>query len=124
MANDQKRAIILLKALIFHYHGMDTQEKEILESYVDKLEASEAYRWAIDFISEDYLSAFDRSREFLSKVLDEWTKEERLSQLMQTWDDNHRKGYITEMEMTAMINLAKDWGIERPFMEEIQKINR
>jgi hypothetical protein len=103
---------------------MDPQEKAILESYVKKFEAQEEYHWALEFISEDYLSAFDRSREFLGKIFNDWEEDERLSQLMETWDDNHAKGYITEMEMTAMINLAKDWRIERPFMEEIQKINR
>ena len=114
-----KKSIILLKALIFHYHGLELDEKKLLEQYVNKLDAHEAYEWAISFISEDYLSAYERSKKFLSKFFYTISEEDRLRHLLEIWEDNHIKGYVTEMETTAMINLAKDWSIERSFLSAI-----
>ena len=119
MTQDLKKSLVLLKALIFHYHGLDLDEKKILEDYVKKLDAQEEYEWAIGFISQDYMSAFERSKEFLSKEIKPLGDDQKLNYLMETWEDNHRKGYVTEMETTAMLNLAKDWAIEKNFLMAI-----
>lgn len=119
MDKNKKRALILLKSLIFHYHGLDHDEKKILDASVKKLEAEEELTWALEFISRDYLSAFDRSREFLGKVFMKMDTEERLKYLIEVWEDNHKKGYVTEMETTAMIHLAKDWSIEKEFLSNV-----
>lgn len=119
MDKDLKKGIVLLKALIFHYHGLDEDEKLMLEEYVNKIDAQNELDWAYGFISSDYLSAFDRSREFLLKIFSELPLEKRLEYLMDTWEDNHKKGYVTEMETTAMLNLAKDWHIEKKFLTTI-----
>ncbi|MBV6643903.1 MAG: hypothetical protein KI790_00550 [Cyclobacteriaceae bacterium] len=121
MDQETKKAIILLRALIFHYHGLDQDEKELLEKIVKDLKAPEEYDWALSFISSDYMSAFDRSKEFLSKVFHRMSEKERLKHLLATWEDNHKKGYVTEMETTAMINIAKDFEVEKEF---ILKINQ
>ena len=122
MEADKKKALVLLKSLIFHYHGLDKDERKILDSRVAEMEAEKEFEWALQFISSDYLSAFDRSREFLAKVFSKMEKRERLTHLNEVWEDNHKKGYVTEMETTAMINLAKDWSIEEDFIKEINKI--
>jgi len=119
MEKDKKKALVLLKALVFHYHGLDPDEKQILEEYVKKIKADEELQWSLDFISRDYLSAFDRSREFLGKVFKKLPSEERLQYLIDTWEDNHKKGYVTEMETSAMINLAKDWSIQKEFLKSV-----
>ncbi len=119
MDRDKKRALVLLKSLIFHYHGLDPDEKELLDLYVLKIDATDELSWALEFIARDYLSAFDRSREFLGKVFSKLDPKERLQHLVEVWEDNHKKGYITEMETTAMINLAKDWHIERDFLSSV-----
>jgi len=119
MERDRKRALVLLKSLIFHYHGLDPDEKLMLQSYVDKLDAQEELDWALDFIARDYLSAFDRSREFLGKSFKKMEPKERLQHLLDVWEDNHKKGYVTEMETSAMINLAKDWSIEKEFLHSV-----
>lgn len=116
METEKKKALILLKSLIFHYHGLDQDEKKLLDESVKKLDAKKEFEWALEFISRDYLSAFDRAREFLGKVFLKMDEDERLAHLLEVWDDNHMKGYVTEMETTAMINLAKDWSIEREFL--------
>ncbi len=121
METDKKRALILLKSLIFHYHGLDHDEKKLLDESVKKLNADSELEWALEFISKDYLSAFERSREFLSKIFMKLDKKERIEHLVDVWEDNHKKGYVTEMETTAMINLAKDWSIEKEFLNTVQQ---
>jgi cyclic pyranopterin phosphate synthase len=47
---------MLLKSLIFHYHGLDEDEEKILNETADKLGAHIELRWANDFIAQDFLS--------------------------------------------------------------------
>jgi hypothetical protein len=119
MNTDLKKSLVLLKALIFHYHGLDQDEKKILEEYVVSIGAQSEYEWAISFISKDYMSAFERAKEFFSKEIKPLNPDTKLGYLMDTWEDNHKKGYVTEMETTAMLNLAKDWQIEKDFLLSI-----
>ncbi len=121
MTTEVKKGLILLKSLIFHYHGLDQDEQKILEKYVKDLDAWEEYKWASEFIAMDYLSAFERSKEFLGKIFNSMPEDQRLEYLMDTWESNHQKGYVTEMETTAMLNLAKDWEIEKQFMHKINE---
>ncbi|MFZ9044458.1 MAG: hypothetical protein ACO2ZZ_01245 [Cyclobacteriaceae bacterium] len=114
-----KKSLVLLKALIFHYHGLDQDEKKILETYVDTVDARAEYEWAISFISQDYMSAFERAKKFLAKNMKPLDAQTKLQYLIETWEDNHIKGYVTEMETTAMLNLAKDWSIEKDFLISI-----
>jgi hypothetical protein len=37
------------------------------------------------------------------------------------WQSNNLKGYVTEMEATAMLKLAKDWNVERELIELVLK---
>lgn len=110
---------MLLKSLILHYHGLDEEEAQILEQVAKEIDAWDELEWANNFIAKDYLSAFERSREFLKKTIGKTPETTRLSQLLEAWEENHKKGYVTEMETTAMINLAKDWNIEKEFIKEI-----
>ncbi len=48
-------------------------------------------------------------------------KEKRLSHLTMVWEANNKKGYISEMEATAMLKLAKDWEVESDFIKMIKK---
>lgn len=119
MDNEMKKAIMLLKSLVFHYHGLDDDEKVLLEEAAEKYDASNELLWANDFISEDYMSAFERAKEFLSKTLFHTSDQLKLQHLTEVWEENHQKGYVTEMETTAMINLSKDWQIEQEFLKSI-----
>ena len=121
MDKELKKGVMLLKSLILHYHGLDDDEREVLEEAASKLDAAEELEWANHFISEDYLSAFERSKDFFSKGIALLSNEEKLKHLKDVWDDNYRKGYVTEMETTAILNLAKFWGIEKEFMTVIQE---
>ena len=115
-----KKALLLLKSLVFHYHGLDKEEQEMLEKAADKLQGKEEMEWANSFIAEDYLSAFERSREFLSKVFNNMKESDRLKYLTEVWEETHKKGYVTEMETTAILTLSKDWKVEKAFLEGVK----
>lgn len=106
--------------MIFHYHGLDDDEIQILERTATNIDASDELKWANDFIAEDYGTAFDRARKYLNDTLGKLEKSKRLSYLDQVWKANYQKGYITEMEATAMLKLAKDWGIESELISMVR----
>lgn len=112
MTSEEKKAFLLLNSVIFHYHGLDDEEKKILEELAVKIDAAQELKWANEFISRDYITAFERAREFLNVVIGNLDKDRRLEYLDAVWKANNQKGYITEMEATAMLRLAKDWKIE------------
>lgn len=110
METEEKKAFLLLKSIIFQYHGLDDQEKELLEKTARELNAQDELEWALNFISEDYLTAFDRARTHLSGL--KLSKEKRVQYMAQVWKANNEKGYITEMEAIAMLRFARDLEIE------------
>ena len=116
---EEKKAFMLLKSLILHYHGLDEDEERILNDSAKELDAQDELKWANAFIAEDYLSAFERSREYLNKIIGTLSTQKKLGYLMAVWEDNNKKGYLTEMEATAMINLAKDWQIEKDLLAKV-----
>ncbi|PIB37283.1 hypothetical protein BFP72_18640 [Reichenbachiella sp. 5M10] len=121
MNQDEKKAFMLLKSLIFHYHGLDEDEEKLLHEAADELSAHDELLWANAFIAEDFMSAFERSRELLGKTIGKLPSEQKVSYLFSVWEDNNKKGYLTEMEATAMLNLANDWGIRAELMDKVRE---
>lgn len=113
----EKKVYMLLKAVIYNYHGMDKDEKSELETSAREMNAREEIAWALDFIAADYLTAFDRARIYLNDIVGDYPKDKRISLIQMSWHDNNRKGYVTEMEATAMLKLARDWRVEKELME-------
>ena len=37
------------------------------------------------------------------------------------WESNNLKGYVTEMEATAMLKLARDWKVEKELVDLVMK---
>ena len=60
--SEEKKAFILLNAIIFHYHGLDENEEAILRKTSADNDADEELEWALQFISKDYLTAYERAR--------------------------------------------------------------
>jgi hypothetical protein len=120
MTSEEKKAFLLLKSVIFHYHGLDEDEQRILNETAQKYDAQEELKWAYEFISSDYYSAFERSREFLNEVIGKLAKEKKLNYLNNVWKATSQKGYISEMEATAMLKLAKEWQIEADLISMIR----
>lgn len=113
MTSEQKKTFLLLTNIIFSYHGLDDEEKKILEETVVQLDARTEYEWVQSFMEEDFYTAFDRAREYFSKTIANYDKETKLNYLDMVWKSTNRKGYISEMEATAILKLAKDWGVQR-----------
>jgi hypothetical protein len=122
MSSEEKKAYILLKSVIFHYHGLDDDEKKILISTADELDAHQELEWASEFIDQNQDDAFARSRVFLKDIMLTLDKPQRLKYLRNVWDANLAKGYISEMEAMAMINLSKDWDVERELIISIKSM--
>jgi len=112
MSDEEKKVQMLLKAVIFHYHGLDEAEKQDLEDTSKRLDARAAFEWALEFIAEDYITAFDRVRTYLNEIIGDYPKSKRIELINMVWEANNLKGFVTEMEATAMLKLAKDWGVE------------
>lgn len=117
MTPDEKRVYFLLKTVIYNYHGIDEKEQLDLEESARRLDGEEALNWAAQFVAEDYVTAFERARAFLSEPVGDYPKEKRLELIDMIWKANNLKGYVTEMEATAMMRLAKDWSVEKEMME-------
>lgn len=118
---EEKKVYMLLKSVIFHYHGLDDAEKRDLDKTAEELEAHEEYKWALDFVAEDYITAFDRARNYLNDIIGDYTKEKRIELVNMVWRANNLKGYVTEMEATAMLKLAKDWNVQKELIELVLK---
>jgi hypothetical protein len=120
-SSEEKKVYMLLKSVIFHYHGLDDIEKDDLDKTSAELDAAPEYKWALDYISEDYVTAFDRARDYLNNIIGDYAKEKRIELINMVWKANNLKGYVTEMEATAMLKLAKDWNVQKEFVELVLK---
>ncbi|MEX2233734.1 MAG: hypothetical protein WD824_16330 [Cyclobacteriaceae bacterium] len=109
---EDKKVYMLLKSVIFHYHGLDEAEKGELEKTSGELNADPEYKWALEFIAQDYITAFDRAREYLNLIIGDYPKNKRVQLITMVWEANNQKGYVTEMEATAMLRLARDWNVK------------
>ena len=118
--HEEKKSFMLLKAIIFHYHGLDEEEEKILYRSAGDINAQEELKWAFDFIAEDYISAFDRARGYMNESMKSIEKNKRLEFIDLTWKANSEKGYITEMEATAMLKIAKDWDVDQELIALVQ----
>lgn len=117
MTSGEKRAYLLLKAVIFYYHGLDDEEKQNLKDTADELDGQEELKWAYDFIAEDFFNAFERAREYLNDIIGDYPKEKRVNHINMVWQANNLKGYVTELEATAMLRLADDWNVQAELIE-------
>lgn len=121
MTQQERRVYMLLKAVIFYYHGLDEPEKKDLEETAARLDAEAELEWAVEFITKDYVTAFERARTYLNDIIGDYTKEKRVELINMSWQSNNLKGYVTEMEVTAMLKLAKDWKVEQELIALVLK---
>jgi NADH:ubiquinone oxidoreductase subunit E len=119
--SEEKRVYMLLKSVIFHYHGLDEEERRDLDHTAKELDALEEYKWAQEFIAQDYLTSFERARDLLNDIIADYPKDKRVELINMVWQANNLKGYVTEMEATAMLKLAKDWNVQKELIELVLK---
>lgn len=121
LSSEQKKAYLLLKLIIFCYHGLDEQEIRILKETAERLDAHDELKWAEEFINEDPATSFERAREFLSKTVALYDKDLKVSYLNSVWEATNQKGFLTEMEAMAILKLAKDWGVQKDLLSLVRK---
>ena len=120
MTKEEKKAYILLKSIIFHYHGLDEGEKQDLERTAKQLDAGAELAWVNDFIAENYFNAFERARDELYHIINQFDKLKRVEYIKMVWEANKQKGYVTEMETTAIVKLAKDWEVHQELVDLVK----
>ncbi|MTI24665.1 hypothetical protein E1163_06885 [Fulvivirga kasyanovii] len=123
MTSEEKKAYLLLKSVIFHYHGLDEKERQNLQETAQEIDGLEELKWANEFIAKDYFNSFDRAREYLNDIIGDYPLEKRVFYIDMVWKSNSLKGYVTELEATAMLKLARDWNVEAELMEIVKKIS-
>lgn len=123
MTSEEKKAYLLLKSVIFHYHGLDEKERLNLQDTAREIDGLEELKWATEFIAKDYFNSFDRAREYLNDIIGDYPLEKRVSYIDMVWKSNSLKGYVTELEATAMLKLARDWNVEAELMEIVKRIS-
>ena len=117
MSTEEKKVYMLLKTVIFNYHGLDEEEKNDLVKTAKELSAPDEYQWALNFVEEDYITAFDRARTYLNDIIGDYEKNKRIDLINMVWKANNLKGYVTEMEATAMLKLARDWNVQQELIQ-------
>ncbi|HEX9649426.1 MAG TPA: hypothetical protein VGA21_02600 [Cyclobacteriaceae bacterium] len=121
MDSAEKKTYLLLLSVIFHYHGLDKEEEELLNEKAELIHGREELKWVDEFISKDYIHAFENAREYLKIEFPKIKKSNQIKYMEETWRANLSKGFITEMEARAMVKLARDWGIEKELLEYARK---
>jgi uncharacterized tellurite resistance protein B-like protein len=121
LSSAEKKAYLLLLSVIFHYHGLDKEEEELLIEKAKNIKAESELEWVNEFISKDYLRAFENARDYLKIEFPKLPKEKRVQYIEEVWQANLSKGFITEMEARAMIKLARDWGIDSDLLTYARK---
>ncbi len=118
---EQKKAYLLLMSVIFHYHGLDEDEQKQLDEAATIIQGEDELAWASEFITSDYYTAFERAKDYLQETIGTFDKDIRLSYLSEIWRATEKKGYISEMEATAMLKLARNWSIEGELITLVRK---
>lgn len=121
MTSEQKKAFLLLKLVIFNYHGLDDEEKKILEETSLKIGGVEEMKWAYEFLEDDFYANLDKARTFFNHTIGTYDLETKVSYLNMVWDSTKSKGYISEMEATGILKMAKDWGVQKELLALIRK---
>lgn len=124
MTSEEKKVYLLLKSVIFNYHGLDAEERQSIIESADEIDGREELKWVHEFISMDYFNSFDRARDYLNDIVGDYPFEKRIFFLERVWKANSLKGYVTELEATAMLKLARDWHVEAEFIEVIKKLSQ
>lgn len=121
MTSEQKKAFLLLKLVIFNYHGLNEDEKKILEETSIKIGGQKELSWAYEFLGDDFYANLDTARDFFNSTIATYDQETKLSYLNMVWDATKSKGYISEMEATGILKMAKDWGVQKELLALIRK---
>jgi hypothetical protein len=120
MGLSDKKALLLLKAIVFLHHDFTEDEMRLLNETAKELNAIQDLKWVMDFVNEDVYTAYERTRAYLKKSLEGEENDKKVAYLFEVWQATSQKGYVTEMEAMSMIKLARDWSVERDFIQLVR----
>ena len=121
MLTEEKKILLLLHLIIFNYHGLDKGEKELLADLANRYEAEEELNWAYSMLDNDYYSAHEKIQIWFKDAIYNITPEKKLWYLTTVWQASVKKGFTSEMEATAMLKIAHEWGIQKDLLNIIRK---
>jgi hypothetical protein len=121
MLSEEKKLLLLLHLIIFNYHGLDESEKELLSDLSKQYEAEAELDWAYNMLGNDYYVSHEKIQSWFKEAIAEIGAEKRLWYLSTVWQASVKKGFISEMEATAMLKIAHDWGIQKDLLNLIRK---
>lgn len=119
-STEHKKVFLLMESFVLHYHDLDNFELNLLKDTAKSLNAETELAWAIDFINQDKLTSFERTRNYLKENIGDIPNEKRVQYLIKIWQATNSKGYITEMEALALLKIAKDWQVEGELVKFIR----
>ena len=115
-----KKCFLLIKTLIFTYHGLNEEELELLDLTAQRINGRAELDWALEFVKSDEKTAFMRTKEFFEANFSEETTGIKLFILEETWIDNNKKGFITELEAVALLKFSKVLHVEKEFLSIVR----
>ncbi|MBC7450643.1 MAG: hypothetical protein H7259_04055 [Cytophagales bacterium] len=121
MLAEEKKILLLLNLIIFNYHGLDENERLLLKNLSEKLDAEEELKWAYGMLGEDYFSSFESINDWFKEAVKDFDPDKKLSFLQMVWEATVAKGFISEMEATAMLKIARNWGIQKELLSLVRK---
>jgi len=128
MTPEEKEALLLLEYAIFRYHGFDDNERERLENDAAAMHAQaqleKVYAFVDDILqktNQSEVAVFEATLRRIKEVFAQLPEERRLEYVIQVWNANKAKGYVTEIEAIAMLRVAKELNVQRGFVEYVRQ---
>jgi len=121
MSVEERKTFLLLLVIIFNYHGLNDVEQQILKETAASLHAEEELLWVKEFSSPSIDETYDKIKQYITAYIATYSNEQKLACLVLVWDTNMQKGYISEMEATAMLLLSKEWKVQKEFILHIRE---
>lgn len=121
MLSEEKKLLLLLHLIIFNYHGLDDGEKELLADLAKEHDGVAELDWAYNMLGNDYFTVHDKIQGWFKESIATVGNEKRLWYLSSVWHASVKKGFISEMEATAMLKIAQEWGVQKDLLSIIRK---
>lgn len=121
MSVEEKKVFLLLLVIIFNYHGLNDVEQQILKDTASSLDAHDELDWVKSFSQPSIDESYDKIKEHINTLAVDYSDNKKLNLLTDVWDANMKKGYISEMEATAMLMLSKEWKVQKEFILHIRE---
>ncbi len=121
MSVEEKKAFLLLLIIIFNYHGLSDVEQQILKETAASIDAQDELDWVKSFSKPSVDETYDKIKTYITECIQDYSTEKKLTVLTNVWDANMQKGYISEMEATAMLLLSKEWKVQKEFILHIRE---